>query len=355
MKQESRKNFLINTFYFLTVAAGVFILCRFLLKYLTPFIIGGLIAWLVQKPAVIISKKTGLKRSAAATVLALAAFLLAAGLCVFLGFKLVEGAGGLISEISGYAGKLSVYFEDIKDKLDLFFEDLPKELTVLADNFYEKVTETLLTGLTSLLSGLAAYLAKRAPAFLVSCIVSAVASCYIAADFPGLVRFIRSLFGRRFYENTLKVKNIFVNSVFKFMKGYAVLMLMTFLELLAGLYILRIKYAPLLALLISIIDILPVLGTGTVLVPWAAAELLARNTAAGIGLLVLYAVITVIRNFAEPKIIGKEMGINPLFTLLAMFIGLKFFGFAGILLLPITLIVVIKYYKDEMEAEAERK
>ena len=85
-------------------------------------------------------------------MLALAAFLLAAGLCVFLGFKLVEGAGGLISEISGYAGKLSVYFEDIKDKLDLFFEDLPKELTVLADNFYEKVTETLLTGLTTLLS-----------------------------------------------------------------------------------------------------------------------------------------------------------------------------------------------------------
>ena len=129
----------------------------------------------------------------------------------------------------------------------------------------------------------------------------------------------------------------------------------TFLELLAGLYILRIKYAPLLAALISVIDILPVLGTGTVLVPWAAAELLARDTAAGIGLLVLYAVITVIRNFAEPKIIGKEMGINPLFTLLAMFIGLKLFGFAGILLLPITLIVVVKYYKDEMEAEAERK
>lgn len=351
MKQEARKNFLINTFYFLTVTAGVFIFFRFLLKYLTPFIIGGLIAWLVQKPAVIISKKTGLKRFAAAPVLALAAFLLAAGLCVFLGFKLVEGAGGLISEISGYAGKLSVYFEDIKDKLDLFFEDLPKELTVLADNFYEKVTETLLTGLTTLLSDFAAYLAKRAPAFLVSCIVSAVASCYIAADFPGLVRFIRSLFGRRFYENTLKVKNIFVNSVFKFIKGYAILMLITFLELLAGLYILRIKYAPLLAALISVIDILPVLGTGTVLVPWAAAELLARDTAAGIGLLVLYAVITVIRNFAEPKIIGKEMGINPLFTLLAMFIGLKLFGFAGILLLPITLIVVVKYYKDEMEAE----
>ena len=92
MKQEARKNFLINTFYFLTVTAGVFIFCRFLLKYLTPFIIGGLIAWLVKKPAVIISKKTGLKRFAAAPVLALAAFLLAAGLCVFLGFKLVEGA-----------------------------------------------------------------------------------------------------------------------------------------------------------------------------------------------------------------------------------------------------------------------
>ena len=104
------------------------------------------------------------------------------------------------------------------------------------------------------------------------------------------------------------------------------------------------KYALLLGLLIAIIDILPVLGTGTVLIPWGIAELLFENTALGIGLLVLYAVITVIRNFAEPKIVGRQMGINPLFTLLSMFIGIKLLGFAGVIIFPTALIVTVKYY-----------
>ncbi len=138
-----------------------------------------------------------------------------------------------------------------------------------------------------------------------------------------------------------------MGSVFKLIKGYAILMLMTFLELLAGFLILRVKYALLLSLLIAVIDILPVLGTGTVLIPWGIAGLILKNTALGIGILVLYAVITVIRNFAEPKIIGKQIGINPLFTLLSMFIGIKLLGFAGVIIFPTALIVTVKYYSED--------
>ena len=137
-----------------------------------------------------------------------------------------------------------------------------------------------------------------------------------------------------------------MGSVFKLIKGYAILMLMTFLELLAGFLILRVKYALLLSLLIAVVDILPVLGTGTVLIPWGIAGLILKNTALGIGILVLYAVITVIRNFAEPKIIGKQIGINPLFTLLSMFIGIKLLGFAGVIIFPTALIVTVKYYSE---------
>ena len=138
-----------------------------------------------------------------------------------------------------------------------------------------------------------------------------------------------------------------MGSVFKLIKGYGILMLMTFLELLAGFLILRVKYALLLSLLIAVIDILPVLGTGTVLIPWGIAGLILKNTALGIGILVLYAVITVIRNFAEPKIIGKQIGINPLFTLLSMFIGIKLLGFAGVIIFPTALIVTVKYYSED--------
>ncbi len=354
LKQEARKDFLISTLYFFTVSAIVFIVCRFLLKYLTPFVIGGAIAWLVQKPAKFISGKTRIKRKLAAAGLALAVFLLAAGLCVFLVLRISSGISNFAGEISGYAEEISAFFEKIKKSTELFFSDMPEELSVLADSFFKKASDTMISAVTGFVSDSAAYIAGRMPGILLSCIVSAVAACYIAADFPSLIRFARGVIGPRVYGNIRKVKEIFVTSVFKLGKGYAILMLMTFAELLAGFYLLGIKHALLLAALTAMIDILPVLGTGTVLVPWAAVLFILGDIGTAGGIIVLYAVITVIRNFAEPRIIGGQMGINPLFTLLAMFIGIKLFGVAGIFLLPVALIVTVKYYKDEMESETEK-
>lgn len=354
MKQEARKDFLINALYFFTVSAIVFIVCRFLLKYLTPFVIGGAIAWLVQKPAKFISGKTRIKRKLAAAGLALAVFLLAAGLCVFAVIKISSGISNFAGEVSGYAEEISAFFEKIKKSTELFFNDMPEELSALADSFFKKASDTMISAVTGFVSDSAAYIAGRMPGILLSCIVSAVAACYIAADFPSLIRFARGVIGPRVYGNIRKVKEIFVTSVFKLGKGYAILMLMTFAELLAGFYLLGIKHALLLAALTAMIDILPVLGTGTVLVPWAAVLFILGDIGTAGGIIALYAVITVIRNFAEPRIIGGQMGINPLFTLLAMFIGIKLFGVAGIFLLPVALIVTVKYYKDEMESETER-
>ena len=354
LKQEARKDFLISTLYFFTVSAIVFIVCRFLLKYLTPFVVGGAIAWLVQKPAKFISGKTRIKRKLAAAGLALAVFLLAAGLCVFLVLRISSGISNFAGEVSGYAEEISAFFEKIKKSTELFFSDMPEELSTLADSFFKKASDTMISAVTGFVSDSAAYIAGRMPGILLSCIVSAVAACYIAADFPSLIRFARGVIGSRVYGNIRKVKEIFVTSVFKLGKGYAILMLMTFAELLAGFYLLGIKHALLLAALTAMIDILPVLGTGTVLVPWAAVLFILGDIGTAGGIIVLYAVITVIRNFAEPRIIGGQMGINPLFTLLAMFIGIKLFGVAGIFLLPVALIVTVKYYKDEMESETEK-
>ena len=101
----------------------------------------------------------------------------------------------------------------------------------------------------------------------------------------------------------------------------------------------------------AIVDLLPVLGTGTVLLPWGIILLISSDSFSGFGMIALYVVITLVRNFAEPKIIGSQIGINPLFTLLAMFAGLKLFGFVGLILLPITLIVTIEYYRKEINAD----
>lgn len=349
MEQERRRHFLINTLYFLTIAAAVFFFCKFLLACLMPFVIGAVVAWLVQKPALYISSKTKIRRSAAAAVLALTLFLGTASLVLFFSIKAIGAAVGLFKEINAFANELSGLFSNIKSSLNSFLNRLPAEFSSLAEEMYLTALNRFASSVTAFISSAAGQTAKYAPGFLLSCVVSAAAACYIAADFPKLAEFLRGICGKRIYDNSLRIKGILVNCVFKLLKGYLIIFVLTFSELLIGFTVLKIRYAPLLAALIAVIDILPVLGTGTALIPWAAAEILIGNTSFGIGIAVLYGVIAVVRNFAEPKIIGKQIGINPLFTLLAMFVGIKLFGFAGIFILPVALIVVIEYYKNDTD------
>ena len=110
--------------------------------------------------------------------------------------------------------------------------------------------------------------------------------------------------------------------------------------------ILKVKNAFLLAIIIAFVDILPVLGAGTILIPWAVFSAFFGNVPQAVGLALLYVLIILIRNFCEPKIIGSQIGINPLFTLIAMFTGLRLFSVAGLFLFPVILIVVIKFYKE---------
>lgn len=351
MEQERRITFLINTLYFLTVSACVFLLCKFFLKCLIPFAAGGVIALLVQRPALFISSKTKIKRSVLAGGLALTVFIGTAALILFSGIKAAGAAAGLLDEISGFGGRLSVLLAEIKGAAESFLSLLPEELSSLALQMYDGLFKNIAVSVTSFISSAAGSAAKNAPSFLLSCVVCAAAACYTAADFPKLKKFIRGICGERIYGNILKVKNILANSVFKLLKGYLIIMALTFAELLTGFIIIGIKYAPLLAAVIAVVDILPVLGTGTVLIPWVLCELLLGNTVRGIELAVLYLIITVVRNFAEPKIIGGQIGINPIFTLLAMFVGIKLLGIAGIFILPVALIAVIEYYKNGTSEE----
>ena len=347
MEQQSRKSFLINTFYFVTIAAIIFVFCKFMLAFLMPFVVGGAVAWLVQEPADFISSKLKIKHSVVAGTLALDVFAGIGALIFFICFKAVGAAVDFFGEIGANTDVLTSFFDNLKNSAASFFEKLPRKFTDLLSVFYGNAVNRLIASLTSVISSAAGYTVKHAPQFLLSCVVAAASSCYIAADYRKLIKFVRELCGDKTYRNALKIKNILVNSVFKFAKGYLIILGITFAELFLGFTVFKIRYALPLAAIISVIDILPVLGTGTVLVPWAAAEFILGNTAKGAGLAILYLIITAVRNFAEPKIIGKQMGIKPLFTLLAMFVGIKLFGIAGIFILPITLIVVIEYYREE--------
>ena len=123
-------------------------------------------------------------------------------------------------------------------------------------------------------------------------------------------------------------------------------MLITFVELSLGFLLIGQKNAILLGAIICVIDVLPVLGTGAVVIPWALISLFTGNIWKAIGLILIYIIITIVRNFLEPKVIGNQVGLHPLITLLSMFCGLKLLGIIGLFGFPLTLIVINDLYKN---------
>ena len=128
-------------------------------------------------------------------------------------------------------------------------------------------------------------------------------------------------------------------------------MFITFCELCFGFTILTAlgimsnSYMVLIAIAIAIFDILPVAGSGGILIPWALISMVTGNIKQGIGLLVIYAVITVIRQYLEPKIVGDTLGVNPIITLAGLYFGLKLFGVLGMFIVPIS-VMTLKAFND---------
>lgn len=351
MKVQAKKSFLIDILFIIAVMLLFFVAGKFLLSYLLPFVIAAFVAWSVQKPAGFISQKVKIKTGISAAVLAALLYLFAATAVFFIIYRIALALGNIFNDLPSILDSVVTLISKAEKRITSALNEISPDFTEQISLFAADMLNNIRIKITGVFSSSAATIAKKAPSFLFSSVIALVASCYIAKDFKGLTKFLSYLCGKKIYINLLKIKDILCSSVLKIIKGYLLLMLLTFGELTVGFLIIGIKYAPLWALLIALIDLLPVLGTGVVLIPWAIAEFFIGNTRIGISLFVIYITITIVRNFSEPKIIGNKIGINPLFTLLAMFIGLKLFGFAGLFILPVTLIVIIKYYKNEMDEE----
>lgn len=351
MGEQAKKSFIINVIFLSIWGFIIFFAGKFLFQYMFPFILAVVVAALMQKPAALLAKKTGLSKGAWAASFSAVLYIGLAAALIFAVVKLFSFAGSIIASAPQWSSVAIKTLNRLQGVMNSFFSDISPDLSLAADKITGTLFENVTEGVTSFLSTSVAGFVKSAPSFLFSSVVALAASCYIAKDFDGLKKFVLSFISEKNNKSIKKIKMIFKSSVFKMIWGYVLLMFITFGELCIGLFILRVESWWLWSAVIAVIDILPVLGAGAVLIPWGIINVILGNRFLGIGLLVLYLVITVIRNFSEPKIVGDKTGINPLFILLFMFIGLRVFGFAGIIILPVTFIVVVKYYKSEIEIE----
>ncbi len=195
---------------------------------------------------------------------------------------------------------------------------------------FARIGEALGTMLPALLG----WLVGGIPKLVLGLVVAIISSVYFCLDLERIHRGIVYLLPPDKRGCVSQVKAGVLNTTWGFVKSYGILMGITLVILLAGLLVMRVKYALILATVISLIDVLPVLGVGTVLVPWSLFAFLLGDPGRGVGLLVVYGVVMVLRQYLEPKILGKSLGIHPLVTLICLYGGFRLGGIWGMILAP---------------------
>ena len=192
---------------------------------------------------------------------------------------------------------------------------------------------------------------KNIPSVLIGIVIGLVAWIFFTKDYDKIVRFIQRQMPKDKKNTLVEFKQVFYKTILTMFRAYGLIMCITFGELLLGFSILSMLgimkngYFALIAAGIAIFDILPVAGSGGILMPWAIVCLVTGNYKQTIGLIIIYVVITVIRQYIEPKIVGTSLGVNPIVTLMGLYFGLKLFGFIGMFVVPIT-IMTLKALND---------
>ena len=346
MNFEKKSIFLTNIAYFFVIISGFVLICFFTLKFLTPFIIAAGIAFLVQKPAAFMSQKTRIKHNYCAAGLAVFLYLLLLSAIIIIIYFLYKNSSDLMVQVGDLFSKLSNNIKEFGNKLTIEFDDNVKNIfdSVFSDSILS-IGNNLVSKMTSGIGNLI----KALPTFLIVSSVTVVASCYMAKDYNRLIRFINNMIGKEKYKKITTIKNIVFDNILKICFSYLIIMVIVFIFLCIGFFVLNVNNFIIVAFIVAFVDLLPVLGTGIILLPWSVYCFVADNFYKGLGILTIYILVCILKNIIEPKIIGKQIGINPLLSLIAIYLGYKTIGFFGIVIFPIVLITTFEYFKPQIE------
>ncbi len=350
LQVEKMKAFLIKFLFYGVILALAYAMLKYALPFLTPFLVAFCIALLLKPIINRVTEKTKLGRKPVAVLLLITFYTLVGLLVAVAGTRIVLFFRDMFYVLPRmYETMIAPALEDLQTLIEGWVSSLNPTLTEAVVRMGDDLSSAL-SGLVSAVStwavGLVTGAASSLPSFLVKFFITIVASFFFVSDYYKITSFLTRQLSKRSREMLFKIERKCFEILRSFGRAYAILLTLTFVELLIGLSLLRIDYALLIALLTAIVDILPVLGTGTVLIPWAVVTLLLGNFPQGVGLLVLYAIITVVRQLLEPHVVGKQIGLYPLVTLMCMFVGTYLFGFLGLFGLPILVTLLVHLNAD---------
>ena len=341
-------NILIFSLALLSGGAVAYILLKYLLPLLAPFIIAWLVVTATTRASESLSAKLKIPKKIVRLIASLTLVLILSLSTGLLMWQTVSAMWRFLSDI-GEGGILELVEKLFSSDRPLFGNLVPKEIADLIgsslDSLISSATSALASGATRLISGL--------PTAFLFLIVTIISIIYLALDYEGIQSFILGLLPNKLSSRMSDIRHGLISVMGKYIRSYGLILLVTYCIIFIGLSLLRVEHSPIIALLIAFLDILPVIGVGTVLVPWSVISLALGNKFLGIGLILLFVVNAVLRQLIEPKIVGKSLNLHPLVSLGAIYLGYAIFGFMGLFILPLVAVAVSAVLKDNSTAKID--
>ena len=330
----------------------IFLAFKLAIFYL-PFLIGFIISLLVEPLIKKVVKKTHIERKKGAILVLIVIFGILLGLLTWGIISLITESSNLLQ---GFNSSIEMMYNKLKDFMASIKDGntkLPVELVSIIENSSDKIVTFITEYVSNFLTG-TTQIISQIPTFGIYVFITILATYFICTDKMYIIDTIEHQLPQRWAKKIGIHSSDIIKALGNYLKAEAILILISFFIVLVGLYLLKflgfnMPYPFLSALGIGFVDALPILGSGTVMIPWAIIAAINGDLNLGIAIIIIYAIILIVRQLVEPKIVSNKIGIHPIFTLIAMYTGFRLIGVLGLFVGPIILIILKNIFRVSIE------
>jgi sporulation integral membrane protein YtvI len=338
-----------KVFFVLALLILVYIFFTYLYDLFSPFVFGFIFSLVLFPLRRLICDKFKVHKG-------LASFLCLLLLIVSLSIASVTIVNKIISQARSFVQSIPFYVNELTSLWQKFQTTLNDIFLMVPDSIKELFTNTdLIPNLTSSLgsgaTGGTLNVVSNIPGFVVNMLLCFISCFFFLRDREPIFAFIKDRTPRWLENHAIVIKKGMISALFGYLKAQAILMSIVACIVIVGLIICGYPYALFVGILIALLDMLPLFGSGAVLWPWALYSFVSGNVSMGIGCLVIYLVIFITRQTLEPRILGSQIGVHPLLTLIALYVGLQLFGAVGLILGPALVITIQAVYRSQKASD----
>ena len=346
----------IRKFYFVLYIATTLLVVFLLFKlgiFLFPFVLAFIFSMITQPIARFINKKTHLSAKVSTIISIVAFFLVLFGLMSVVSIKFIEEIYNLSKNLRGSSAQFNELWNKSLDQGFVYIDYLPKEFITQIQSYTGEFINFAARSATTFVNQTIRFITSI-PTLIIYTSITILSTLLMSLDKNDIVKFLEHQFPISWLNKIYNIKRDILSVFGSYLRAQLILVTICFFELLIALNLflslgLNVKYPLIFSIVISLIDALPILGAGAILIPWSIFSFITGDIKLGFAIFILYVIVLAVRQLLEPKLISQKIGVHPLVTLVSMYSGFKLLGIVGFLIGPIVMIILKNVFSKELD------